>query len=45
MNETVICGHCAYGFDELGQEGKMVHCCKLKKSVLFNNTCEEGKEY
>ena len=45
MSENVICGHCAYGFDELGQEGVMVHCCRLKKSMKFEDSCEEGKEY
>lgn len=45
MNENVICGNCAYSFDELGLEGVMAHCCRLKKSMKFEDSCEEGKEY
>lgn len=43
MEEKVLCKNCVYGFDEVGDNG-MTHCCRHKKSMHNEDSCEDGRE-
>lgn len=44
MNNKITCKDCAYSFDEVNSDNT-VHCCKHKKTMLYTDFCNEGKEY
>ena len=41
MASKVLCSDCVYSFPEVEDNGRQ-HCCRMKKSVLNTDSCEEG---